>query len=126
MTFTTYVDTTLATVPRDRVRFYINDTVLNEGPRPDGRNFSDAEIAFFLSEEDSRVNGAVARAFEVLANEWSGYALSMKEADLAVDAKEVADNYRIQAAFWRKKPGGGSEVELSGGVVTLERTDAYT
>jgi hypothetical protein len=126
MTFTTYVDTTLATVPRDRVRFYINDTVVNQGPRPDGRNFSDAEIAFFLSEEDSRVNGAVARAFEVLASEWSSFAVSEKEGEVDWDTKEVADNYRIQATAWRKKPGGGSEVELSGGVVTLERTDAYS
>ena len=120
----TYADTLLTS--RDSIRLHIADTVSAKGPRPDKRNFSDAEIAFFLSQEDDRVNGAIAHAFEVLASEWSSYALAEKEGDVDFDAKEVADNYRIQAAFWRKKPGGGSDVELSGGVVTLERTDAYS
>lgn len=122
----TYSDSTLSTVSRDAIRLHIADTVSAKGPRPDKRNFSDAEIAFFLSEEDDRINGAVARAFEVLASEWSSFALSEREGDLAFDAKEVAENYRKQAALWRKKPGGGSDVLLGGGIVTLERTDAYT
>jgi hypothetical protein len=122
----TYTEATLSTVSRDAIRLTIGDSVSAKGPRPDKRNFSDAEIAFFLSEEDDRVNGAIAFAFEILASEWSAYALSEKEGELDFDAKEVAENYRKQAAAWRKKPGGGSEVQLSGGLVELQRVDAYT
>lgn len=120
----TYLDSLLT--DRDSIRLHIADTVASKGPRPDKRNYSDAEIAFFLSEEDGRVNGAIAHAFEVLASEWSSYALAEKEGDVGFDAKEVAANFTIIAKFWRNKPGGGSEVELSGNVVTLERTDAYS
>lgn len=125
MTFN-YFDNTLSTVPRDAIRLRIADTIEDKGPRPDKRNFSDAEIAFFLGEEGARANGAIAHAFEILASEWSSYALSEKEGDLAFDAKEVAENYRKQAAIWRSKPGGGSEVERSGGLVEMQRVDAYT
>lgn len=125
MTFT-YIEATLATVPRDAIRFHIADTVEDQGPRPDGRNFSNVEIAFLLSEEGDRVNGAIAKGFEVLATEWTAFALAEKEGEVDWDLKEVAENFRKQAAFWRKKPGGGSEAERSGGLVTLERVDAYT
>ncbi len=120
----TYADTLLTA--RDAIRLHIGDSVSAKGPRPDKRNFSDAEIAFFLSEEGDRVNGAIAHAFEVLASEWTSYALAEKEGDVDFDAKEVAAGYRAQAAIWRKKPGGGSEVERSGGLVTMQRVDAYT
>lgn len=111
---------------RDKVRFHIGDTQEDEGPRPDKRNFSDNEIAFALSTEDDRVNGAVAYLLEILANEWTAYAIQEREGEVSMDAKEVAKNYRAQAAFWRKKAGGADEAERSTGLVTLTREDAYT
>ena len=110
---------------RDKVRFRIGDTVVSKGPRPDNRNFSNDEIAFALSEEDSRVNGAIAHLFEILASEWTSFALSEREGDLTMDAKEVAANFRTQAEIWRKKPGGADTVERGASIVTFVRDDAY-
>lgn len=123
MTFT-YTDA--LTTSRDKVRLRTGDTQQNAGPRPDKRNFSDEEITFILSEEDSRVNGAIAHTFEILSSEWGAYNLSERKGETQFDAKELADYYAALAKFWRKKPGGASEAELSGGLVTITRTDAYT
>ena len=120
----TYLDT-LAT-NRDKVRFRIGDTVEDAGPRPDKRNFSDNEIAFLLSEEDSRVNGAIAHGFEVLASEWSAYALSETEGEASFNASNVAKEYRQQATDWRARPGGSAESGRSVNLITLTRTDAYS
>ena len=120
----TYLDS--LSTNRDKVRLRIGDTKRDAGPRPDKSNFSDKEIAFVLTEESNQVNGAIAHFFEILSNEWSAYALSEKEHDLSMDAKEVADNFRKQALIWRQKPEGASETERSGGLITLQRTDPYT
>lgn len=61
----------------DKVRFEIGDTVEDAGVRPDGRNFSNAEIAYFLTQEVT-VGRAVARAAEVLAREWSSHPTEWK------------------------------------------------
>jgi len=113
------------TTDLSKVRLRIGDTQLNAGPRPDKRNFSDAEIAFILTEEPT-VNSSIAHCFEILANEWTSYSLSEREGEVQFDAKEVAENYHKQAVIWRKKPGGASTVERSSGLVTLTRYDAWT
>lgn len=118
-------DATLAT-DLSNVRFYTGDTQENAGPRPDKRNFTDAEVGFALTAEDDRINGAVAHLFEVLANEWISYSLSEKEGDRDFDAKELYDYYNQQAAFWRKKPGGEALTGLPDAIVDLDRTDAYS
>ncbi len=111
---------------RDKIRLRIGDTVENSGPRPDKRNFSNAEITFILSEEGSVVNAAIAHAFEILAAEWTAYALSETQGQASYDAKEVAENFRKQAMVWRAKPGGASETAQSSYLISLERDDAYT
>lgn len=111
---------------RDKVRFHIGDTQEDAGPRPDKRNFSDNEIAFALDTEDDRINGTVAYLLEILANEWTAYAIQEREGEVQMDAKEVAANYREQAAFWRTKPGGADEAGRSTGLITLTREDAYS
>lgn len=119
----TYSDT--LSTNRDKIRLRVGDTQQNAGPRPDKRNFSDAEITFVLAEE-STVNASIAHIFEILANEWAAYAISEREGDVNFDAKEVADEFRKQAVIWRNKPGGASEAENSSGLITLTREDAYT
>lgn len=114
------------TTDRDKIRLRIGDTQQNAGPRPDKRNFSDAEIAFILSDEGSVVNAAIAHAFEILAAEWTAYAISETEGEASYDAKEVASEFRKQAESWRNKPGGGSETESSSYLIFFERDDAYT
>jgi len=110
---------------RDKIRLRVGDTQDSAGPRPDKRNFSDQELTFILAEE-STVNASIAHCFEILANEWTAYALSEREADLSFDASQVADNFFKRAKEWRGKPGGASEAERSGGLVTLTREDAWT
>ena len=112
----TYLDA--LSTDRDKVRLQIGDTQQDAGPRPDKRNFSDAEISFFVSDEGS-VNGAIAKAFEILVAEWTPYALSEREADVAYDAKELVDKYRILAKEWRDKTGGGADT-IYAGVISLD------
>lgn len=118
------------TTDRDNIRLRIGDTVekgdTGGGPRPDRRNFTDAEIAAVLTDEDDRRNGAIAALFEILANEWQAFALSERKDDVQFDAKEVADGYAKRAAFWRKKPGGSPDEAASLAIVNLTRTDAWT
>lgn len=121
----TYSYSEALTVSRDKIRLRIGDTVEAAGPRPDKRNFSDEELTFVLSEETT-VNASIAHCFEILANEWTAFALMEREGEVTFDAKEVANNYRTQAAFWRRKPGGASEAERSAGIIDLTRYDAWT
>jgi hypothetical protein len=101
MTFTAYdIESGL---DRDTVRFVVGDTVENEGPRPDGRNFSDEEIAFAVTAESSVVYAACAFCFEILASEWSQFALVDRKDNVSVDAKQVASEYQKRADYWRKK-----------------------
>ena len=91
------------TANRDVVRFHIGDTEGDKGPRPDGRNFTDAEIAQLLSAESDVVNAAIALGFETLRDEWAPFALSEKEGDVSYDAKAVYDKFDQSASFWRAK-----------------------
>ena len=123
MTFTYTPD---FTTNRDNIRLRTGDTQTDAGPRPDKRNFSDEEITQILSDEGATVNAAIASCFEILANEWSAWAMSERRGEAQFDAKEVADKFSKQAVFWRKKPGGSTEANLASSVITLEREDAYT
>lgn len=106
---------------RNRLRLRVGDVQENEGPRPDGRNFSDAELDSLKTDESSSFNGTMAAVFEILATEWTQYALSEKEGDVSFDAKGVADKYTKLANEYRVKAG-----TYLTGIVTLVREDAYT
>lgn len=111
---------------RDKLRLNIGDTQTNAGPRPDNRNFSDAEISYILTQEDDRLNGATAFVFELLASEWESYSISEGEGEAQFDAKNKAADFDKRAAIWRKKPGGQATEDRSTNVVVLTRTDAWT
>lgn len=57
-----------------KVRLLLGDTTDNSGPRPDGSNFEDDELDFFLELEGESVDLATARACEVLATQWAAVA----------------------------------------------------
>ena len=59
---------------RSQLRLLIGDAAENDGPRPGQANFQDGELDAFLDLEGDSLNRAAARAFEVLAGEWSRYA----------------------------------------------------
>jgi hypothetical protein len=123
MTFS-YTDALSANL--DKIRLRIGDTQENAGPRPDKRNFSNEEIVFILADEGSQINGAIAHCFEILASEWTAYALSESADKVSYNARGVAEDYFNLAQEWRDKPGGALDAERSGVLVTLEREDAYT
>lgn len=108
------------------IRFRVGDTVENAGPRPDKRNFSNEEVAAILADENDLTVAATANLFETLWSEWAAYAVDEKEGDVEHDLTEVVDKYKALAVEWRAKPGGATEVQQSGNLVTLTREDAYT
>jgi len=93
------------TTDRDKVRLRIGDTQVNAGPRPDKRNFSDAEVSFLLSDEGT-VSGAIGQSFEILAAEWESYSISEREGEVNYDAKNKAQDYDKRAKKYPHKLGG--------------------
>jgi hypothetical protein len=90
---------------RDRVRFRLQDTVENSGPKPSGGNFTDNEIDGLITNEGTWQR-AVAAGFEALEAAWSIYA------DLQVGPRQerysqIASRYGDQADKWRAKHGYG-------------------
>jgi len=122
MTFT-YDDDLTTNI--DKVRFYVGDTQDDSGPRPDGRNFSDNEITFALTENGGGVTATVAGLFEVLESEWRAYAISEGSKVGDFDAKEVADGYGKQAEKWKKKALGTLAYANKAGSVQPARIDGY-
>lgn len=106
---------TLAT-DRDLVRFYIQDTVENAGPKPSNGNFTNDEIDGLLTAEGNWQQ-AVAAAFEALEAAWAGYA-DWQAGPRRENASQISERYNKKAEVWRDKQQGG--------VATLTRTDAYT
>jgi hypothetical protein len=114
----TYLDT-LAT-NRDRIRFFIQDTTEDSGPKPAGANFSDAEIAGLVTVEGSWQR-AVAAAFETLAGLWAQYV------DISVGPRreamsQTAQRYKELAETWRSRHGSTA----GAGVRYVTRTDGYS
>lgn len=92
---------TLAT-DLDYIRFKIQDTVSGDGPKPNGGNFTDEEIAGLLTVEGT-ANRTIAALYETLATVWADYVdsrmdvrdekLSQKSARYAAFAKQWRDDY---------------------------------
>jgi hypothetical protein len=121
----TYSET--MTAARDRVRFYINDTILNNGPKPNKQNFSDAEIDAML-EFEGHWGRAIAACFEALSGAWA------KETDVSFSDQSYgrstpSQQFAAQAGVWRVRYGfsgtggdpdsGKISTELRGGTISL-------
>jgi len=107
-------------IDRDKVRLRAGDTVENEGPRPDGRNFSDGELDFILTDEGS-VTAALAQVFEILRAEWAQVFGSEREGEVVQQANDNVEYYTELAKAYRAR------ARTSGsGSITLSRDDAYT
>lgn len=115
----TYVDTLLT--DRDKLRANIGDTVENSGPKPNGGNFSDNEIAGILTDEGS-VGRATARCYEILSTIWAHYA------DTKIDPRdEKLSQISKQYMAWAKEKRaefGYASSGLRTGFVT--RVDGYS
>ncbi len=104
------------TTDTGKLRLEIGDTVSDAGVKPDGSNFSDAELAYFLVQESDSVGRATARACEVLARMFAGYV------DLAVGSRreslsQAAKAYTDRATALRRQFGGGGRGAYSAGVL---------
>lgn len=105
----------------DKVRFHIQDTTADSGPKPGGSNFSDDEITGMVTLEGSWQR-AVAGMFEVLAGLWGQYV------DTAVGSRrqslsQTAERYAKLAAEWRTQYGrSGSRV----GSRFMTKIDGYS
>ena len=115
----TYLDD--LSTDRDKVRFYIQDTTADSGPKPGGSNFSDDEIAGMVTLEGSWQR-AVAGIFEVLAGLWAQY-VDTQVGPRRQSLSQVAEQYRKLAKEWRDDYGrGGSRV----GSRFMTRIDGYS
>jgi hypothetical protein len=122
MTFT-YTDT--LSESRDKVRFYLQDTVLGEGPLPADGNFTDEELDGLITAEGIWQR-AVAAGLETLANAWRRYP-SFSADGLKLDRSDIADGYAKQAKEWRDTYGESSAALTSrAGSRAVTRVDGYS
>jgi hypothetical protein len=107
---------------RDKIRFHIQDTVEDSGPKPDGANFTDNELAGLLTIEGTWQK-TVAACYEVLEAAWADYA------DISVGSRresfsQIADRYARKAAKWRSD--FGSTATTRAGTRHPTRIDGYS
>ena len=120
-------------IDRDKVRFHLQDTVEDNGPKPDNSNFSDGELDALITIEGTWQR-AVAAGFEALASAWA------KETSFSVfngsfTRSDAARYYQKLADKWREEYGyaGGAtdgldakDVDFSGDeVVPLFQREAF-
>ena len=75
---------------RSQFRLLIGDATESDGPRPGQGNFQDNELDALLLMENGDLNRAVARAFEVLAAEWSRLAGSYRLGPESEEMRQAA------------------------------------
>ena len=90
---------------RDKVRFWLQDTVDGDGPKPSNGNFSDAELDGLITIEGSWQR-AVAGGFELLASAWQSET-SFSVFNGSYSRSDAASGYKELAEQWRDKWGDG-------------------
>ena len=106
-----------------KVRLELNDIVDGVGVRPDNTNFSNEEIALWLSEESNSVMLAAARACDALARAWS-VMVNETVGPRKYEYGKVADNWAKHASALRSESVDGT----GGGIAYLyntQRADPY-
>jgi hypothetical protein len=96
--------TTDLTHPIGQIRLYIGDSTENDGAKPHGINFTDAELTHFYDYSGRSVEGATALACETLAWLWS------LEPDFSADGLSISHQTTAQtwwkaALRWRAAQG---------------------
>jgi len=110
---------------RDKVRFWLQDTIEKQGPKPSTGNFSDAELDGLITAEGTWQQ-AVAAGFEVLASAWQPKT-SFSVYDGSFSRSDAATGYLKQAAKWRETYGeGGNITDELGGKTTDFSGDTVT
>jgi hypothetical protein len=106
-----------------QLRLEIGDEIEDTGIKPNGANFQDAELEYFLTTyagDTDQVMKAAAYACEVLARQWSRQAGS-----LAVGSGEYSESFKQAEAFTarakelRASFGGGGSLSLVAGTIRI-------
>jgi len=103
---------------RDRVRFWLQDTVNAQGPKPGNGNFTDAEIDALLDLEGSWER-ATAAGFEALASAWQSKT-SFSVFNGSYSRSDAAKGYLDMARDWRERHGDGEIATASLGAKTTD------
>lgn len=110
-----------------KVRLAIGDTssTTGAGVRPDGTNFSDEELAVFITTATAAGGtwrNAVAPVLRVLANQYAAAARSLQFADYREDFTQTAAALRAQAANWEQgiDTTGNAVAGMGAGLITLD------
>lgn len=114
----TYVDTLSA--DRDKVRFHLQDTEIDEGPKPGGANLSDNEIDGLITLE-GEWQRAVAAGFEALTAIWTQYA-DLSAGPHKESLSQVAEGHRKSAVLWRSRSGSATPARVAG----IIKRDGYS
>lgn len=114
----TYND--ILSADRDKVRFALQDTAVDSGPKPGGGNFLDNELSGLVTLE-GEWQRAVAAGFEALAAIWTQYA-DLSEGPHKETLSQVADGHRKSAALWRKRSGSATPARVAG----IIKVDGYS
>lgn len=106
-----------------QVRLEIGDDDNTEGVgvKPNGKNFSDAEISQVLAGEGS-VLKAAARLCEILARRWAGAGENVRIRDYSINTTDKAKYYKELAAELRARTGSA----FAGGSAATTRVDGYS
>ena len=108
MAFTYDLDhATEAIANQSKVRLEIGDTVIDEGPRPNGANFQDDEVAYWLESEGDHIMRATAAACETLARQWS-LIPTTRLGPHGESASDIAKAYAERAKQLREEYGRGN------------------
>ncbi len=97
---------------RDKVRFHLDDTVINAGPLPADANFSDDELDGLIDAEGTWQR-AVAAGFGLLASRWIRYP-TFRADGLSLNRSDIAKGYREEAKTWRTRFGYTIPIKTAG------------
>lgn len=103
------------TTTAGKIRREIGDTRFEDGILPEGRNFSDAEVTYFYTQQDESFWLAVAAAFDAAAAEWARY---------PEDMSLGPERQKINAArFYTQKADSARSKALAPGAYDVSKAD---
>lgn len=105
-----------------KVRFALDDTVKDVGPKPDGTNIRDSEITSTITQEGTWIK-AVAFLLDYLATSWSSHP-NVESDQFGLSNSHVSRNFSDRAEAWRKRYGLTSSTSVQ--THYPNRIDAYS
>ncbi len=116
--------TTDLSTPVGKVRFEIGDdndaaVTTDAGVKPDGSNYTDDQIKYFLSEASQNFLIAAALACENLRTLWAAESEKIKIRDYTVDTTKKVNDYKALAIRLRQRAAEQAESNVAGSATQL-------